>query len=166
MRRPSSVLVLASVLAGLSGCSWFGASANVVCPRAEIVAELSTITPITPGAAARPSPAGRMTGIASSCRKTDKGIVSDLKIDVTATRPAAGTAKLPYLVGVVDANQTVLSEHAYNVDVDAGDGPRTSQEQITVTIPTYDPMSGGNFAVLVGFKLSREQLDYNRAHPQ
>lgn len=166
MRRPSPVLFLAAVLAGLSGCSWFGTDSKLVCPRAEIVAELRTITPVAPGAGKPASPTGRMTQIASTCRKTDTGIVSDLKIDVTATRSAAGAVKLPYLVGVIDANQTVLSENAYDVDVDAGDGSRTSQEQITVTIPTYDPQSGGNFAILVGFKLSREQLDYNRAHPQ
>lgn len=167
MRHPSSILFLAAALAGLSGCSWFGHDANLVCPRAEIVAELATITPVAPEAGSSPSsPAGRMTGIASTCRKTDTAIVTDLEIDVTATRSAAGAVKLPYLVGVIDANRTVLSESTYDIAVDAGSGPRISKERITVTIPTYDPGSGGNFAILAGFKLSQEQLAYNRAHPQ
>jgi len=152
------------MLAALSGCSWFGGSdTNLICPRAVIAPEIGSITLLAPGGD-NAAASGQITGVAATCRKTDKGIVSDLQVDVTTARVLPGTTSLPYLVAVIDANETVLNEHVFNVTADAANSPHTFQDKVTVLIPTYDPKSGGNFGILVGFKLTKDQLDYNRGH--
>lgn len=152
------------MLVALSGCSWFGgADSDLICPRAVIAPEIGSITLLAPGSDS-PAATGQITGVAAKCRKTDKGIVSDLQIDLTTARSVPGTASLPYLVAVIDANETILKEDVFNVTADAADSPHTFQDKVTVLIPTYDPKSGGNFGILVGFKLTKDQLDYNRAH--
>lgn len=152
------------MLVALSGCSWFGGSdSDLICPRAVIAPEIGSITLLAPGSDS-PTATGQITGVAAKCRKTKAGIVSDLQVDVTTSHPGPGTASLPYLIGVVDANETILNEHVFNVTADGADSPHTVQDKVTVLIPTYDPKSGGNFGILVGFKLTKDQLEYNRAH--
>jgi hypothetical protein len=158
MHRLALGAVAALLVVGLSGCGWFSRDSKLVCPRAVIAPDIGTVTLLPPGSNI-PSATGEITEVSSTCRKTDKGIASDLKIDMTIS----GAGTFPYLVAVVDANETVLNEHVFTV---AADGSRSTKEQVTVLIPTYDPQSGGNYAVLVGFKLTPDQLAYNRAHPR
>jgi hypothetical protein len=160
----ATAMTVATMMVALSGCSWFGGGDNgLVCPRAVIAPEIGRVSVFASG---NPVPVmtGEVTGVAATCRKTDKGIVSDLKIDLVTTRAVPGTATLPYLVAVIDANETILKENVFDVTADASNSPHEIHDQVTVLIPTYDPKSGGNFGVLVGFKLTKDQLDYNRAH--
>jgi hypothetical protein len=165
MHRRIPGVAATAMLVALSGCSWFGggSDSDLVCPRAVIAPEIGSVTVLAPGGGAAVA-TGQITGVSAVCRKTKTGIASDLQVDITTSRSVPGTASLPYLVAVIDANEAILNEHVFNATADAAESPHTVRDKVTVLIPTYDPKSGGNFGILVGFKLTKEQLEYNRGH--
>jgi hypothetical protein len=170
MRISLSGLGLAGVAALLSGCSWiFGGPKSVDCPYATIEPELQTAALFAPGT--DPAPAnvqagGKVTSVSASCLGDDKGISVKLTIDFEAARltDKIQQASFPYLVALTDRERNILQEQNFDFSTDFSAGNKIAHEDsITVTIPTADIKSGHDYVVFVGFKLTPEQLAFNRS---
>jgi hypothetical protein len=109
---------------------------------------------------------GKIAGTARRCETEKGGILVNAVITFTAgrTSPQVKHADFPYFVAVVDINQKILNEQRFTVPVDfVGSDFRSVQEKISVHLPLQRVSAGRNFAVLVGFQLSPEQIQFNRS---
>jgi hypothetical protein len=103
-------------------------------------------------------------------KKTRIGIMEvDVILDFAAQRGPANTTRkavFPYFVSVTDLDKKILYREEFKVSVDfpgnqTGLGFRN--EPITLELPLKPELTGENYIVFTGFKLTREQLDQNRA---
>jgi len=70
-----------------------------------------------------------------------------------------------YWVAVTERNSAVLAKEYFDLPVNFEGGDRTtvSQDQ-TIVIPRADiATSGANFEILIGFDVTREMAEFNRA---
>jgi hypothetical protein len=104
------------------------------------------------------------------CRYADKDpLVAQMEIDFAFGKGDAArsdTHAYPYFVAVTRRNGKVLGKEYFNVDADFNgrklDGRTESIARIE--IPRLDEsIAGSNFEILVGFDLTPEQLEFNRA---
>ena len=111
---------------------------------------------------------GRITGVPASCQSGGRGrTAATMHVQMQVTRgPAlrAGTAQLPYFVTIMDGDQ-VLEQRDYrlgvefpaNVDTVTVNGP-----DIDMEIPDTQQKSGAAYTIYEGFRLTPQQLQYNR----
>ncbi|MEZ6001898.1 hypothetical protein [Hyphomonas sp.] len=114
---------------------------------------------------------GEITDVRSFCRYTgDNPVEADLEVDFAFGKGAAAdsnTHDFTYWVAVTRRNGKVLAKEYYTVRAEfAGnarlDGATTKFDRIT--IPRADEtIAASNFEILVGFDLSEEELEFNRA---
>ncbi len=72
----------------------------------------------------------------------------------------------PYYVAVIRRSGKVLAKEYFSVKADFDGGQLDGKTELInrITIPRADEsISGSNFEVIVGFDLTEEQLEYNRA---
>ena len=111
---------------------------------------------------------GRITGVPASCQSGGRGkTAATMHVQMQVTRGPAlrtGTAQLPYFVTIMDGNQ-VLEQRDYilgvefppNVDTVTVDGP-----DINMLFPVTQQKSAAAYTIYVGFRLTPQQLQYNR----
>ena len=111
-----------------------------------------------------------ITDVRSFCRYAGKDpLDAQLEIDFAFGKgPAADkdSHTYPYFVAVTRRNGKVLAKEYYNVEADFNgkklDGKTESFSKIL--IPRLDEsIAGTNFEIVVGFDLSADQLEFNRA---
>ena len=96
-------------------------------------------------------------------------IRADLQLDFAFGKGPLGTAdshNYTYWVAVTRRNGAVLAKEYFTVDADFRESvvDATRVELKDIIIPRADEtISGVNFEVLVGFQLTDEQLEFNRA---
>jgi hypothetical protein len=159
-----SLLAAAGLLAGCDSFS-FGSKSHLACPRVRIAPDLDRIVEL--GAGGETVLTGKLGPVTSTCKMGERAILVDVTLTVAAARGgmAPANSQLTYFFAVSDADHNVLNEGNFGWVPDLASGPSdTHQDKITVRIPTYDPASGINFDVFVGFRLTPEQLQYNRTH--
>jgi hypothetical protein len=112
--------------------------------------------------------AGRITGVPASCQSGGRGkTAATMHVQMQVTRGPAlrtGTAQLPYFVTIVDGG-AVLEQRDYvlgvefpaNVDTFTVDGP-----EINMVFPVTPEKSAAAYTIYVGFRLTPQQLQYNR----
>lgn len=113
---------------------------------------------------------GRITGLRGFCRLAEQpgqlevGVQVDMEL---ARGPAAPTRALdvPYFVAVTEGEQILgkrtLSEHVvFPANVDR---VRVSGRQVVLRLPIGPQKSGAAYAINVGFQLTPEELQHNRA---
>jgi hypothetical protein len=87
---------------------------------------------------------------------------------MTAIRsePTIPDTNITYFVAVVDGQRNILQEQDFDVKIKflPGETYRLYTDPVTVHIPTRDPAHSSDH-ILIGFRLTRAQLDFNRAHP-
>ena len=159
---------------GIAGCSALGGSSvPLPCPVASIVNDASRATIFNDGP-------GRdlidvqfeaeIEGIASDCDYNRAGdqITTRTGVRIVVTRgPAAQTpdAAFSFFVAVVDRDQRVLARERFE-SVLAFDPTQRRVgvvEEIEEVIPLPAGLDGANYEVLVGFELTADQLEANRA---
>lgn len=114
---------------------------------------------------------GRMTAVPAVCEKGDKDgtVKATLHVDADFTRGPAAAAGLPpvhYFVALMQGG-AILREQDFafaptfgaNVDVASVHG-----EDIELDLPVSKVKSAASYRIFVGFRLSPEELAYNRAH--
>ncbi len=114
---------------------------------------------------------GEIIGVSGLCRYVDdQPIDMDMEITFAFGRgPAAegDTASYDYFVSVTRRNRAVLEKRVFPLTVTFPKGADrvTATETINkIVIPRSDEtISGLNFEVLVGFDLSEDELNFNRA---
>jgi hypothetical protein len=145
---------------------------KLACPSVDLVPSLTRVAQFKPGAGRDPADVqigAEMTAITRQCHREAKGIGVDVRVSMNAIRadPKIQQAKLTYFVAVVDSQRNILQEQDFDVEIPflPAQAYRLHTDPITVHIPTRDPRHTDDH-ILVGFRLSRDQLDFNRAHSE
>jgi hypothetical protein len=167
---------LAASLLALSGCGASQSSAGPQfappCPQPVLIRPAEDVTRYN-GAGRDLTDMvldGRITGLHGSCRLADQAGQLDVSVQVDmelARGPAARGRALdvPYFVAATEGEQILgkqtLTEHVVfppNVD-----RVRVSGRAITLHLPIGPQKSGAAYAVTVGFQLTPDELQQNRA---
>ena len=114
---------------------------------------------------------GEITDVRSFCRYTgDNPLTAELQIDFAFGKGPAADANahdFTYWVAVTRRNGKVLAKEYYTVSAEFQGNSKldgTTQKIEKITIPRADEtIAGSNFEILVGFDLSEEELEFNRA---
>jgi hypothetical protein len=164
----------AAVLLALAGCggdSWFAKPPPPKpCPQVAQVDDAAELT--------RYSGSGRdltdvafeaqLGGMAGSCAYDDNEIDVELSVQFIASRgPADQTrrADFTYFVAIAKVDQTVLAREEFDSFIEfPGNQTRAGiVEELTQRIPIGPDDRGDSFIIYVGFKLTPEELEFNRA---
>jgi hypothetical protein len=165
--RVSAAAVLALAL---GACSSSG-SGKLACPHAGIVPELQAVAKFGPGPSRQDSDVlygVRMLAASSSCSADKKktGVTIAMKVGVTAVRikPDVSKGQVTYFEAVINRRQEILAERDFAIELE---WPR-SQRELTITeeletfIPFTKDTGGDDYAILFGFRLTPDELQYNR----
>ncbi|HEX3665214.1 MAG TPA: hypothetical protein VHU23_08280 [Rhizomicrobium sp.] len=99
--------------------------------------------------------------------KFDKQVVSSVNINFRAVRAQAGAAAtytVPYYVAVSTEGR-VLTKHVYSIQFtfEAGQAvAEFSQSLDSITLTVGQDKKAAEYGILVGFQLTKPQLEYNR----
>ena len=163
---------LASTLL-VAGCSSLGSSDSVKCPRVTIMPDLQAVAKFGPGPSRQDSNlayGARMLASNASCEldKKRNGITVNTKLGVVALRTSSevNNAQVTYLVAVVDRSAQILTERDFVIDLDFPSNQRRLEvtEEHTMFIPIAKGRASDDYGVIFGFRLTQEELEYNRAH--
>jgi hypothetical protein len=170
LRRAS--LVALSILL-LAGCQ--SAKEAAMCPAADVLANTSSLTTFKKGM--ENDPAGelytvQLTGVKLSCSfDKDEGTTdSDIEVMFRARRaPSGDTANhtVPYYIASVLNGSTILDKHIYatTFSFQAGEATTTFTAEVPSTvIHLANGKKPYEYGILAGIQLTREELDYSKAH--
>lgn len=101
-------------------------------------------------------------------RKRNTNVTVEMKLVITAKRGPADRdrlADLGYFVAVVDQEEHVLARKEFQSSIQFAPNQAQVQtlEELEQIIPLKEQQPGSDYSVLVGFLLSQEQVDRNRA---
>jgi hypothetical protein len=164
---------LASVLLA-AGCSSFGIGNEPArCPHVAIMPDLQAVAKFGPGSSRQESNVAygaRMLNTSSSCEldKKRNGLSVSTKLGVVALRTTTEVKKgqVTYLVAVVDRNSQILTERDFVIELDFPSAQRRLEitEEHSLFIPMPKDRAGDDYGVIFGFRLTPDELEYNRAH--
>ncbi len=161
------------VALALAACSSRRDAGAPPCPKVAVLADASHMTVYRDGPGRDltdvkfEADLGRITG---ECvyNRASTNVMVDMKLVVAARRGPADrdrVATYTYFVAIVDNKGNVLARQEFNSQVAfAGDQSRVaSLEELEQSIPLEKNQPGSDFDVYVGFKLTPEQVERNRA---
>jgi len=161
---------------GLTGCSSSTDTTGVPsCPRTAIIADASRLVQFGQGAPQGTAQAialeARITRIGGECvyprNKANVTVNMSLTIEARRNTPnlAAGSSTVSYFVAVVDADQRILGRMEFASVLEFKNGERQSAvvEELEQRIPLPAGRAAAGYDVLVGFLLTPEQVNLNRA---
>lgn len=155
-------LVLAATFA-LGGASQ--ALAEEACPKIDVLSDATKITEFEGKRA--PQFNAIMGDQALQCVVKDGVAHMRLKFKVTGALLAGAAAaprKVSYFVVIIDGQQ-VLAKEVYSLALPFAKGRRnvSVDERINqVDIPIRSGASASDYQIMIGFQLTREQVEYNR----
>ena len=167
-------LGLAAAALGISACAGGGEEAAPTCPSVIVVGDARQITQFLPGQ-------GRdltdivleasivdFNGTCETDTNDDVEFVDvELNLTIEARRGPANsdrTGAYEYFVAIVDQGKNIRAREVFASDFEFEDG-RTrlaAVEELTQEIPLRPGEAGQDYDIMVGFQLTREQLEYNR----
>lgn len=137
--------------------------------------ELQAVAKFGPGPGRQASDAlygARMLSVNAGCSADKKkdGLTVTSKLGVRAIRLKTDVSKgqVTYFAAVIDRKQQILTERDFAIDLE---WPR-AQRDLTVTdeleafVPLPKGATGDDYAILFGFRLTPDELQYNREHAQ
>lgn len=165
---------------GLTGCSASTDTTGVPsCPRTAIIADASRLVQFgqaeaqgaTQGAAQAIALEARITRIGGECvypkNKANVTVNMNLTIEARRNTPnlAASASTVSYFVAVVDADQRILGRMEFASALEFKNGERQTAviEELEQRIPLPAGRAAAGYDVLVGFLLTPEQVNLNRA---
>ena len=179
-----SGLVLAAGLA-LAGCgaydsvseSLFGKEKPPACPRVSVLPEAASVTKFLPGPGRDIIDIlfqGEVLDVQRSCEYDidDDTKVGTLKVELAlvfeAERGAADherKATFQYFVAIPEFFPRPEGRAVFNKQVEfPGNHTRlkVTDDPVTLNIPLKAGQSGSDFQIVIGFQMSREEMEYNR----
>ncbi|KCZ52845.1 hypothetical protein [Hyphomonas pacifica] len=113
---------------------------------------------------------GEIIGARLYCRYVgDNPLEAEIEVDFAFGKGPAATSDdhvYPYYVAVTRRNGKVLAKKYFSVSADFNGGKLDGKTEVVnkIKIPRVDEsISGSNFEVIVGYDLTPEQLEFNRA---
>jgi hypothetical protein len=159
----AAVVVSASVLAGCSG-----GKGRTVCPGAVVAPDVDRVAQFAAagGGIGDVVAAAKIDAVANRCSSEKDGVAVNTHISFVLLRTNVDVKQtdFPYFVAVVDANRNILNEKVFRLRQEfvPRQNSRNVAEDITEHIHLATPAEGGNYAIIVGFRLTPEQLEFNR----
>ncbi len=97
----------------------------------------------------------------------DTELLVELILRIGAIKgPAARsqTQEFPFFVAIADPDKRILNKKVLISPIEVGEGRRRGavQEEIVQRIPLPTGRTGRNYTIVLGFQLTKEQLEYNR----
>jgi hypothetical protein len=180
-RRVAPLLLVATVLAALAGCSAPVTSTFPPdCPHAGVLADASDLTRYRPvgSEAGRPSTGGRdltdmvldgqITGVSGACtRAARRELDVTVSVSMRLTRgPAARgpVGDVPFFVAVTENGQ-VLDKQIYHVApgfAANADTVRLTSDAVSLNLPISPDKPGSAYDLVVGFQLTPDEVALNR----
>jgi len=159
------------------GCSslGLGSSEPTRCPHVAIMPDLQAIAKFGPGPSRQDSNVtygARMLASTVSCvlDKKQNAVNVTTKLGILALRTTTDVkaAEVTYLVAVVDRGSQILAERDFVIDLDFPSNQRRLEvtEEHTTIIPLAKGRVGEDYGIVFGFRLTPDELEYNRAHAQ
>jgi hypothetical protein len=174
-KSPYADALRAVALAGLSvlvlsGCQSAKEAAN--CPVANVLADAATLTKFKANLAGDPSGelfTIQITGVKSGCSFDKDEGTTDASLDIAfrATRPPSGEVgnfTAPYFVSAVENGTIVISKKIIGTafTFQPGEASIDFSENVPSVVTKFaDGTKPYDYGLLVGFQLTREQLEYN-----
>ena len=155
----------------LSGCSGlFDGGPREPCPRISILFDAAEVTQFREGPGRDPSDVrlqGRIGEVASNCDVDDGRVVARSSIELVAERgpaPAEPAGRLSFFVALVDPAERILAKEVFHTPFEFEVDRQRSDvvEQIEQRFTLGPGERAAQYAILVGFQLTRDQLDHNR----
>lgn len=165
-------VALSGLLALLAACGSSGGTSvgKLRCPDTFAAPNLDSYTQLRSGAnTANPEDISfgvKLATVKSTCRNEASGVrvITVLTFAVVRNDPELRQSDFGYFVAVADAQQNILAKQNFALRVDFA--PRQKQmrvvDEITEHLPVKDISTGGNYAIIVGLQLDRQQLELNR----
>ena len=102
-----------------------------------------------------------------TCRYLKGRVVSDISFELIAEiGPAASSRKgdFDYFVAISDSNGRVLAKETFRSQIAFAENRRRAGilEEIEQSIPLRKNEDGGGYEILIGFQLTKAQLEFNR----
>lgn len=146
-------------------CFAVNSASAEVCPKISVLPDATRLTDFEGTAAAQYR--ATMGQEVLQCVVKDGVAHARLKFKVTANllpNADADTRKVEYFVVILNGDQ-VLAKQVYSLEIPFSSAKRsvTVDEKINrVDIPLASGRTAGDYQILVGFQLTREQVEYNR----
>lgn len=146
------------------------------CPVVEIVQDLAVYSDFAPPGETAPGDLVSSVGMsrsATSCAANKRSVTVDIQLAFDAVlgprgRMSAGAKPFftyPYFVAVTDPSGKIMAKEIFaaSFSFEAGEEQHHHQETLRHIIPLENPANVSNYRVLIGFQLTPDQLEYNRA---
>ena len=176
--KPALALMLAAVLGGCGFYdAFFGEDAPPPCPDVSVLADAASLTRFKEGP-------GRdlidvlfgveIADIQRACEydiddDTGEGpLTTEITVFFRAERGPADRqreGRFKYFVTITDAGRNVLNKGSFGLLVEFPDNltrTNVADEPVTMVIPLKANQSADDFRIIVGFELTREELELNR----
>ncbi len=171
-RGAAGLAALLALVAGLDACRSRDDVGAPPCPRVALLADAAHMAVYRDGPGRDltdiryEADLGRISGECVYTRRKERVTVA-MKLTLTAKRGPADRdriADLPYFVAIVDNQQRVVARQEFGSQLEfAPDQTQAGAiEELEQIIPLKKDQPGSDFEVLVGFRLSEEQLRRNR----
>lgn len=145
------------------------------CPPAFVVDDLSMFNEYATKSTRDSQLQSKATAIISSnkCSYKNKSVTVDTVLDFTATLGPKGRLhhkdnpvySYPFFVAITGRDGKIMAKQLFAASVSFEDGANEGNytEKLRQVIPVKDADDGINYAVMIGFQLEEDQLNYNRA---
>lgn len=141
------------------------------CPRVSIVGDAAQLVTFRPGAGRDLTDItmrGVIAGFDGGCEYFEDHVGVTMRLSIVAERGPAGSnndANFNYFIAVADPQERILNKEIFatSVTFPVGGSQAGTLETLEYRIPLDRPASGSFYRVLVGFQLTPDQLEYNRA---
>lgn len=166
LRTASTFIALAA-----AGCGLFAKNVpQHPCPQAGVLREAATLTKFLPGPGRDLTDVlfdARLTNIATSCKYDSKGVKVDMRLALVVERGPADRshkAEFEYFVAIPKFHPAPEAKEAFAMKAEFPGGERRVplSDEVELRIPLPAGQSAADYEIIVGFQLTRDELEFNR----
>ncbi len=145
-----------------------------MCPEVMIVDELSFMSEFSDNTTRNSRLASRvfMNGVHSACAFSSGFVELDIGLSFTGKLGPKGRMRAndkpyfsyPYFVAVTDRDRNLLAKEVFSASMtfNRDEDDHTYMENLKQLIPIDNKGQANDFIVMIGFQMTKSQLDYNR----
>jgi len=172
-RRGAGLAVVAAAAVVLAGCGLFDREKRTApCPRFLILGGATEVTKFRPGPGRDPIDIAFRATVADfngTCEYSRNSVLVKLYVVFDVVRgPAPGTreAAFDYFVALPQFHPAPAGKRVFSVKTRfEGELQRFAfRDAVDLSIPIKDKELGADYEVYLGFQLTPEEVEYNRAH--
>ena len=151
------------------GCASSSTEMNY-CPKVGLISDLDRVAVIE-GADNKSKPnilfSSKIYRLGTKCKVSTEGITISIVFDLSSKLSRYDTptdVDIKYLVATIDPNGLILAKEVYQTTVNFMDGVQTARntQEVEVFMPSPGNIDLRKHKILIGFELTKSQLQYNR----